>query len=185
MVPIDYMTFIHTKKRTNKNSNEYTYAYLVQNKWRKKGPKQTVKQYLGRVYTYQRKKDKNLRDFLNIKHIKEYFKENKTKNIILDIIRLELFKHNFKQIKENIWNNQNFFVDLENLKVYNANKKKICLAINEGILTDYTLNKIINSKHKKDNEIETGKVLANKFISAGISIEKEIFINLVQKIQNQ
>jgi len=179
------MVFIRVKTRTNKSGNKYSYAYLVQNKWRKKGPKQTIKQYLGRVYNYSKQKDQKLKDFLNIKPIKEYFNENKIKQIILDLIKLELYKHNFKQIRENLWNNQNSFVDLENFKVYNDNKKGICLTLNDGILTDYTLNKLINFKSKKDNEIETGKVLANTFISTGISIEKEIFVKLVQKIQNQ
>ena len=179
------MAFIRVKTRTNKSGNKYSYAYLVQNKHRKKGTKQTIKHYLGRIYHHKKETNQTLKDFLNIKHIKDYFNKNNTKKIILDIIKLELSKHNFKNIKQNTWNKEESFIDLNNFNVYDQNKRSICLAFNDGVLTNYTLKKLHNSKHKKDSEIETGKDLANNLISTGISIEKEIFVRLVQKIQNQ
>ena len=57
------MTFIRTKWIKKKGSpKRYEYAYIVENKWRKRGNpvKQKTKKYLGRVYRFDRV---NMMDF--------------------------------------------------------------------------------------------------------------------------
>ena len=164
--------FIRTKK-----INKKEYAYIVKNTWKKRKTeyRQKVSSYLGRVY----KLKKTINNQLEADYQKQSYKKT-----ILDLIRLELLNHGFKEIKKNTWQKETFMADLKNKKVYDfKNKKNICLEINNNFLCSYTLRKLANFTPKKGlTELQIGKQLANAFEAAGILISKEVFIFIAQKI---
>ena len=167
--------FIRIKKIKNNH-----YAYLVENKWRKRRKnkvKQKTLKYLGKIYKVGKESaPRNINS--------EEFKNTSIKKLIIELIRNELNSHNFKEIKNNIFELDNSLVDLEKKEVINKNsKKQICLELNNNFLCSYTLRKLLNFKPKKNlTKIQIGKQLANTFESAGISISKEVFVYIAQKI---
>ena len=169
--------FIRIKKIKGKD-----YAYLVSNVWRKrkKASRQKVAKYLGKVLKLERINNKTLHEFLKIKDLEKYIKSN-SKKITLDLIRLELHNHNFKEIKKDIWELNDILVDLKNKKVLH-NKKQVCLELNNNFLCSYTLRKLIDFKPKQGlTKLQIGKQLANYFEAAGILVPKEIFVVIAKK----
>ena len=161
------MSFIRIKKIDNKE-----YAYLVENRWYKrgfrgkgKGSRQKVSKYLGRVYTFNKVNDNDFLNFNNIDNLEHYLKnDNNNKNsIIKDLVEWELFRHNI--------NKNEFTIDLPNKKII-KNNKEISLKINEGFLNSYTLNRLFNLKSGDSY------FLARSFVEAGIEIPKEVFVGI-------
>ncbi|MFH1592934.1 MAG: hypothetical protein ABIB47_06225 [Candidatus Woesearchaeota archaeon] len=178
--------FIRIKKIQNQE-----YAYLVKNIWRKrkKSSRQKVTKYLGKVHKTNKTKDVKLEEFLKIKNLQDYLKNTEHKKIIKDIIRLELFNHNFKEITKATWlyETQNIKINLRDKKVVNTKSKKLaCLEINNNFLCGYTLSRLMDFNPKKGlTELQVGKQLANSFESAGILVPKEIFVLIAKKILNE
>ena len=172
--------FVRIKKIKGKD-----YAYLVSNSWkkRKKGSRQKVTKYLGKIKKLERINNKSLQEFLKIENFEDYLKFN-TKKITLDLIRLELHNHNFKETKRDIWLLDDSLVDLRNKKVtIKESKKQICLELNNNFLCSYTLRKLIDFKLNSGlTKLQIGKQLANYFEAAGILVPKELFVEIAKKI---
>jgi len=154
------MAFIRTKK-----IKSYEYAYLVENVWRKrpkKGSRQKVKAFLGRVYKPELKND------LNFVKEEVYVRDNSFKQIVKDLVEFELLKHDVKD----------FFVDFDKNLVL-RNNRKVALQINEGFLCNYTLKNLINFKLEEE---EAGYSLAKAFVEAGIKVPQELFIKIFEKL---
>ncbi len=163
-----------------KKINKQEYAYLVENKWRKNRKnkvRQKTLKYLGRVHKLEKgaKKETVTLD--------EYNKLDPEK-IILELIKLELLNHDFKQLSRFIFERNTFHVNLVNKKVTDKKtKKEICLEINNNFLCSYTLRKLLNFSPKQGlTKLQIGKQLANSLESAGIIVPKEIFVIVAQKI---
>lgn len=185
------------------------YAYKVSNRWRKrKGTKQEIKGYLGRVYYLNLVKELSFDEFIG-NNMSEYLEKNSTRAIILDLIRYELLKHgfNYKGNNKNILfytngpiNNtinaksessekNNIKSDSLRIKVEIApsilsitdTKKPIVLALNNDYLCNYTLRELAKFKSHSEEE-ECGKELAKAFISAGIPVIPSLFIEIFNKI---
>jgi len=172
--------FIRIKKIKN-----IEYAYLVENKWRKRRKnkvKQKTLKYLGKVYKLETTKNLTLNEYIKT-NLEEYLKNPPIK-IIKDLITIGLLNHNFKKLNNNSYENDNIHIDLNEKKVINKNtKKKICLEMNNNFLCSYTLKKLLNFKPKQNlTKLQIGKQLANSFESAGVKIPKEIFVIIAQKI---
>ena len=166
--------FIRTKKIKNQ-----LYAYLVKNTWkkRKKSSRQKTHSYLGKVIKPQKTQNKTFQEFINYN-----FEEAPIKKLIKDLIKLELYNHNFKQVSKNKYEYENIIVNLKDKKVTKG-KKEICLEINNNFLCSYTLRKLIDFSPKKDlTQLQIGKQLANSFESAGIILPKEIFVIVAKKV---
>ena len=88
------MAFVRTKKIKNKE-----YAYIVENKYRKRGNpvKQKTKKYLGRVYRFERKNDFDFFEFYSISDNISYLDQSSKKKLMLDLIKFELVNHGFKE----------------------------------------------------------------------------------------
>jgi len=168
------MAFIRTKKIKNKE-----YAYIVENKWRKRGNKvkQKTKKYLGRVYRHDKVNEEDFYQFHNIEDVDDYLEDKDKEEVINDLLKWELKKHGFEE-KENKWVKKNCFLDIDKKKIYNKKGNKIALGINEGFLTDYTVRRIINFSADTREE---GYDFAKMFVEAGISIPKQIFVELFKK----
>jgi len=159
------MSFIRVKKI---NGNEY--AYLVENKWYKrgfkgkgKGPRQKVGKYLGKAYYFNKGQDIDFFTFKKIENLEEYLKNNAREKIIRELVEWEVFRHNIDKSR--------FTIDLSDKKI-TANNKEVSLKMNEGFLNSFTLSRLFNMR---SNE---GYYLAKCFVEAGIEIPKEVFAGL-------
>lgn len=178
--------FIRIKKRKNT-----PYAYLVENRWYKthQQSRQKVKKYLGKVHTPEKAYSQTLEKYLAIKtkNIDEYIQKTQLCSILLDLICLELKNHRFKQIKRNLWQQQNINIDLKNKKIYdNITKKPVCIELNNNFLTELTLTKLLNFQPpNQSTRMQIGKALANTILESGINVKQEVFLQICNKMYNR
>ena len=125
------MAFIRTKKIKGAE-----YAYIVENKWKKRSKKvkQKTKKYLGRVYRFDKKKDIGFFEFHSVSDEIKYVEERKKEDIIVDLVKWELIKHGFNEEKAGFVNGDCIF-KVKERKVVNSKGNKIALAFNEGYLS--------------------------------------------------
>lgn len=171
-------------KNIKKNGKVYSYAYIVENKWRKRvkvGARQKVRGYLGKVYRLEKKADHDFLDYYKIQDIKSYIKNNNKNKIITDLIKLALINHGFKE-KEKVLTNKDITFDLINKQFIDKEAtKKIVLAINDGFFCKETLHKLLKGRFL-GTEKEAGYKLAKAFVEAGIKVPKEVFVGIFEKI---
>lgn len=159
------MSFIRVKKINGKE-----YAYLVENKWYKRGfkrkgrgPRQKVGKYLGKVYSFTKADNIGFFEFNKIDNVESYIKSNAREQIIRELVEWELARHNISK--------EEFTIDFSS-KIVSKGKKKVSLRINEGFLNSFTLARLFNMKRNE------GYYLAKCFVEAGIEIPKEVFVGL-------
>lgn len=155
------MVYIRTKTVKGKR-----YGYLVECKYRKrgtKGPKQSVKAYIGRVYHPEVMNKVDFYHFssINQTEISRHVKENPNHEIIEKLVEWELFKHGFEKEK---------FTD------------KTVLKINEGYLCRHSIEQIKAFKPKGNDDLANGRQLAKLFVHAGIDVPHELFVEYFKKI---
>lgn len=167
LFPIIAMAFLRVKK-----INGNLYCYLVQNKHTKKGPRQKVKKYLGKVVRLEQKQDD-----ADIGELDGLFKKSK-ENILYDLIKFELIRHGFKEKKDFLINKDICF-NKNNFKILRRGKD-VLLSLNEGFLSDFTIKRILDFKKTHDFQKDAHS-LAKYFVEAGFNIPKEIFIEFYQK----
>jgi hypothetical protein len=167
------MAFIRTK--TLKGNR---YAYLVENVWTDKGPRQKAKKYLGRVYDFRREKE-----ILFNEYYPNYNLELRSKKEILqDCIRIELICRGFIENSVNKWKNNGCFVDLKKLDITNHKGKSLGIGLNDGILCKPLLHKALNLKIEpsKEEPEKEGYVLAKLLVECGLKVSHEMFIRLYE-----
>ena len=178
------MSFIRKKKIKNRE-----YAYIVENRWRKrvgkgskKGARQQVKGYLGRVFKLEPKKEIDFFSHFSIDSAEEYIKDNDKEAIIKDLLRFELIKHGFEEAGK-LLSNGSILVDLDSIGFYNAegnDSKKIVLELNEGFMCKETIESLVNLKIKENED--SGFKLASAFVEAGLKVPKEVFVGFFGKV---
>ncbi len=151
------MAFLRVKKIKGKE-----YGYLVANKWTSKGPRQSVKKYLGRIYRLKGRGNQILR-----------FKGGK-KEFLTGLVEYELDKIRGGLAREKIE------FDSKSLKLMKG-KKNCVLALNEGFMCDFTLKRVLNFRGSGDIEVDSVK-LAKFFIEAGFAVPKEAFIGYFERL---
>lgn len=152
------------------------YAYLVRTRWDKKSKKvkQKVSKYLGKIYYLEKVRNVSFFEFYNDKDVEKYSSETPLNTIIMDLVRLEFYRHGFECKSSFILESGDQCINIDNIdKVY---------AINDGFMNKNTLRQIL----KYDSLLEEGTKnvpfrFAALFINAGISIDKELFIQLYQR----
>lgn len=167
-----------------KNIKGSKYAYLVKNKWYKHKSKsgQKVQKYLGKVYSLTSSKEMSFQDYTK-EETNFYVQHNPLKTIFTDLIRFELKKHNFIEKNDSILIYQNLAVNLSNYKVYDIKTGKgICLELNQGFLSSHTISNLLNFKHSEGKDLKLGKLLGNTILDTGIALDKDLFIQIFQKI---
>jgi len=170
--------FLRIKKVQNKE-----YVYLVNNRWnkRKRSSRQKTSKYLGRNYKLTKSNPALFEDFIP-SDINDYFSKYSSQHIIKDLINHELLQHSFKLSEEKL-KSSNFLVDINNIQVIDdKTQKPISLEMNEGFLNNYTLSNLLNIKYNQKTDKEIARLLADSLLSAGISIEEDIFILLYSRI---
>lgn len=153
------MAYIRIKK-----IQKQEYAYLVESINTEKGPRQKVKQYLGKIHHFL------LPDF-----IPSQKNQNTKKEFLNALVKDHLKALNFlekeeKIIKENI----NYSLDkcsIQNIKL----QKDVVLALHPGFLSNFTLQRILEFKKTRDVR-KDGYTLANYFQEAGLQITEKEFV---------
>jgi len=183
------MSFIRVKN-IGKNGQNYRYAYLVENKWRKrikcgkKGSRQKVSKYLGKVLKLERVSEIEFFDFLKVNDPTEYLKKTKVE-LIEDLINYELTNIGFKS-QNGILKKENLLFNIKEKKFVGLKTKenRVVIEMNEGFFCSYTLRRLVN--FRKDNsyvdEHLVGVELAKAFLEAGVRVPKEVFIEFFNKI---
>lgn len=183
------MVFIRTKRIKKKSGNVYTYAYLVENKWKKRTQskqksRQKVKAYLGRVYKLEKKSELDFLELLSINDVEKYINSGNKKEIIIDLVKFELLKHGFDEVGSLVSNGGVFF-DLDKLEfsVLEGCKRKegIVLNLNEGFMCKQTIKGLV-CFNAEGTEEEAGYKFAKAFVEAGIDVPKEVFVELFAKL---
>lgn len=158
------MVYIRIKKISHKH-----YAYLVENKATAAGPRQKVLQYLGRVHQLQRAQNNNNNAVaINAKNKTEFLQQ---------LVSAHLENHGFNKGKKDyqfhdlIYSYTDFTLS--------SKKKDAVLAINEGYLCRFTLQRIINFKKSKD-VTKDAYLLAKYFLEAGLPLSQEQFVQFYQ-----
>ena len=177
-------------KKIRKNGKEYRYAYLVENSWKKRGTKtgkkgarQKVKAYLGKVHEFSRVDGKEFISHFNIGDIKAHFDEHGVINVIKDLIRLELLNHGFSENGDfyvagdlMIYCGEEFFIK----NMVEDKDRKIVICMNEGFLCKETFTSLMNFKGK-GTEKEIGMELGSTLLEAGLKVPKEVFVEMVER----
>ncbi len=179
------MSFIRVKKIGKKDGKKYSYAYLVENKWRKrkvKGSRQKVSKYLGAVISIEKTSNLDFFQILEIKDINEYLANMTKEKIVTDLARYELKARGFLENGKTLAKEDIIF-DVSNLRFADGSGKEnpIVIQMNEGFLCQHNLISLINFK-KTDDEYQTGIELAKAFLEAGLSVPKEIFVGYFEKL---
>lgn len=170
--------FIRVKKRTNASGKSYEYAYLVANRYKKrrKEPRQKIKQYLGRVYRFEKTANKEIED---LETEKTTVKEN-----MLLLLQNELKNYGFQE-KDGFWQKERCTINLEQGLCMDQQGKNICIAVNDGFLHPTTILALMRFKPKEGLEREIGVQLGNALISVGIKPKEVIFIDLFRQVMRQ
>ncbi len=174
------MAFIRVKKIKGKS-----YAYVVENRWRKrvkggkKGARQKVRGYLGRVYYFNRTRNIDFTNYLRIKDINGYLKKIGFSKAIIELVRLELLNHGFNEEEDNTYSKDGIIVrlDKDKFSIKGSGKGKSVIAMNEGFLCKETFNRLVNFR-SRGNEREVGIKLANALVEAGLKVQDDVFVGL-------
>jgi hypothetical protein len=150
------------------------YAYLVENEWKRRGSRQKVKGYFGRVYRFKIINDVSFNDFMKISDLKPYLDARSTREIIKDLIKWEFYRFDI---------NWDFFVIyIDNCKVQRK-EKNVVIHINEGFMCNLTLKNLI--KFLPEGIENDGYRLARAFVEAGIKVPQEVFVEVFDKMSKK
>jgi len=185
------MTYIRVKK-IGKGGKKNSYAYMVENRWKKrvgkgskKGARQKVKGYLGKVHEFVRVSDKKFMSHYSVSDVKGHFDEHGMEKVIKDLVRLELINHGFLE-------NGDFYASGD-LAVYISDKdffiknlreekdRKLVIGMNEGFLCKETFEKLLGFKGK-GNAKEVGLSLGNSLLEAGLRVPNEVFVEMFNRV---
>ena len=163
------MAFIRIKRI---KGNEY--AYIVENKWKKKKVKQKTKKYLGRVYRFD-VKDSDFFSFYNV-GVEDYISKNSKDQMIKDLIRWELVRHGFIE-EGGVLINGGCKVDISKKKVLNDKVNNIALAFHEGYMLGDGLSRLFKFEASVQEEAYD---LAKLFVESGFQVTQEVFVGIFQ-----
>jgi len=169
------MVYIRKKTITNKKTGKtYTYAYAVKNTWRKRGARQKVLAYMGKVHTYPKKHSFSFFEHQGLLHeeARSHFLATSNANtLIRTVIEWELDRHEIPP---------KFTINFSTPKVA-QDHKPATLELNKGLLSSYTLRKLIRFRRSID-ERETMYALAKSFVEAGLDVPQQVIISFFNKI---
>jgi hypothetical protein len=146
------MSFIRLKKVAGKQ-----YAYLVENEWTAKGPRQKVGRYLGK--------------YVELPAAPLQVAEPTVAKLVAAELQGRGFSEKLSQDK--------IRVNLQACTVKEG-KKSIVLGLNGGFLCAYTLRKLLHFQVAE--EVTPGYRLARAFSDAGIRVTRDQFVAIYKKL---
>ena len=180
--------FVRTKLIKGNN-----YAYLVENTWTLKGSRQKTVAYLGKVCELEKARDIAFEEYIKKQYLQDidsYLEKSNPKSIIYDLLSCELMKHGFTEtLTKHVVIKEHLVSDLIKLKFFkNSNieaNMEIVLKLNHEYMCPFTIKRLLELNLDCDEET-AGRKLAEHIVSAGISLDPEIFIALFEKVyQNE
>ena len=160
------MAFFRIKKIKGKE-----YGYIVENEWKRKGSRQKVKGYIGRVYRFELRNNVGFLEHFKIENVQGYIKNNDKNKIISDLVEWEIYRRGIDKSE--------FYIDLGSIKIQKKNKE-VVLLVNDGFMCSMTLGNLLD--FKPEDEQTDGYRLARFFVEAGIKVPHEVFVGLFSKI---
>lgn len=156
------------------------YAYLVSTRWdkRSKKVKQKVSRYLGKIIRLEKVEDTGFLDYYpDIEDIDEYVKHNPIKDIVKDLVELELYRHGFSKQHGRMMINDKIKIEINRLPTMDG-----VFSMNEGFLAKETIKEILDfekifQKAEKRHPFD----FAALYVNAGIDIDKRLFISLYKR----
>ena len=161
------MAFFRIKKIKGKE-----YAYIVENRWKRKTSRQKVKGYIGRAYRFDLRNNMDFFEYFKIENAQDYIERNQKNRIINDLIEWEIYRFGIDK--------NEFLVDLDNKKIQKK-KKNVAFLINEGFMCNLTVKNLLDFKPENDEQAD-GYRLARSFVEVGIKVPQEIFIGFFGKL---
>ena len=161
--------------RNKKTGAVYHYAYAVENKWRKKGARQKVKHYLGKVHQFTLTKEIEFFTHLDIKEEQkeDFLKTHTAKQLIQEIVEWEMARHAILE----------FGMDLEKGALAKEGKPA-SIEMGEGMLNSYTLKQLLFFVAEGDEQ-QDGYRLAKAFVEAGLAVPQDVFIAIFSKVMER
>jgi len=168
--------FIRVKRIKDKS-----YAYLVRNRWTKRGSRQKVGRYLGRVYVPAKIAENGYYGHVGDDpgSVSRRINRMSAREIAESLLGWVLSSHGFLQ-QGAAWKLDDYTVDLRSLRVMKGDKA-VALNINNDFLCTHTLRSLMRFKSDGDGEV-VGLALAKAFISAGIPVPGEVFVHVFNKV---
>ena len=166
--------FVRKKKVKGKE-----YAYLVKNRWTKKGPRQKVIRYIGSVATPERLTDHTF-DITHDTKEHEFLAGSRVLGLYKGLIERELINHGFQKIR-GMWVNDCLVVDLRDHSV-KKKTRNAAIELNEGFLCEGTIRQLRRAFLKEEI---TGRKLAESILEVGIKITPENFVLLAERLMPQ
>jgi uncharacterized protein YejL (UPF0352 family) len=154
-----------------KRIKKHEYAYLVRNRWTKKGTRQKAR-YLGRIHELQKQSD------IPYPMDSRFLLRASAREIVESLVSWVLEAHGFKKDKSLL-----ALGDIEvnlNSATVKQGSQDIVLRIGEDYMCRDSLRKLQRFKSDKDAK-GVGLDLAKAFIGAGIQVPPEIFVIVFQK----
>lgn len=176
-----------------------SYAYLVDCKWYKrklkgknkdltrgrgaergrgvargKGPRQKVVKYLGRVFSFEIVNEVDFFTYHKILEDTEFLKKAPKIKLIRLLVEWEFFRNGISK--------EDFEVYYQTGKILRKGNN-CCIKMNEGYLCSYTFRNLLKFKFSGDQRLD-GFNYAKAFVDAGISVPKEVFVELFSRGQN-
>ena len=148
------------------------YSYVVESEWSRKGSRQKVKGYLGKVYRFSLLNEVDFLSYSKIENLQYYIDNNDKNKIINDLVEWEIYRFSISK--------KEFSINLNNAKIQKNNKNVVFL-INEGFMCSYTLRNLFEFKSESDEQID-GYRFARAFVEAGIKVPQEIFVAIFGKL---
>jgi hypothetical protein len=150
------MAYIRAKK-----INNALYGYLVESVSTKKGPRQKVKKYLGRIHSFKRGTAAEPK-LVSAATRRDYLQQ---------VVAQQLQIHGFKE-KETTYRNDG--ISFSNLALKKGNKS-VVLSLNDGHLCEFTVQRIAKFRKTKNLNADAHK-LARYFLEAGLPVSQEQFV---------
>lgn len=160
------MSFFRIKKIKGKE-----YGYIVENEWKRKGSRQKVRGYIGRIYRFELKDNVGFLEHFKIENVQNYIGNNDKNKIINDLTKWEIHRHGIDK--------NEFSIDLGSMKIQKKGKDAVLL-VNDGYMCNLTLRNLLD--FKPEDEETDGYRLARFFVEAGIKVPHEVFVGLFSKI---
>lgn len=168
--------YIRKKAIKNKKTGTiYHYAYAVENSWKKKGARQKVKHYLGKVHSFSLAAPVDFFAHFQVDVLTQgdWLKTLTAKQLIQKLVEWELHQHKV----------EGFDIDLEKGGI-SKEGKPASLEFREGMLNSYTLKQLLYFIAEGDDELD-GYRLAKAFVEAGVAVPENVFIAVFSKIMER
>ena len=152
-----------------KNIANHKYAYVARSIATKKGSRQKIVKYLGRVYELEMKSDV----------VRQKIHAKTATKFLLELVIPTLKSLGFSK-KESHFTFKNMVFSPKTLTLSKKKtKKNVVVKLQEGYLCTFTLSRICNFKKSKD-VTKDATLLATYFHQAGIEITPEDFVRYYQ-----